>query len=69
MRRRWRGCRRRSRCISGSVSGGGELDGLWLVVIYLLGDIAAQLCAVRFVWGVGVNGDDEMWKLPVDERT
>ena len=35
---------------------------------YLLGNLAAQLGAVGFVGCVGVDGDDEVRELPVDER-
>ena len=35
--------------------------------VYLLGDGTGQLRAVRAVRSVGVDGNDEVWELPVDE--
>ena len=36
-------------------------------ITYLLGDLAAQLCAICFIGRVGVNRNDEMGKLPADK--
>lgn len=35
--------------------------------MYLLSDFASELCAVGLVWSVGVDWDNEVWKLSVDE--
>lgn len=40
---------------------------LWLGRVYLLRDGAGELRAVGSVWSVGVDGNDEVGKLPVDE--
>ena len=36
---------------------------------YLLANRTAILSAIGMVWIVGVNRDDKVWKLPVDEHT
>lgn len=62
---RWREYRKIFQCIAEDVR---ETKSLLVSVTYLLGDFATQLCAISFVWGVGVDGNYQVGKLPVDER-